>query len=395
MVSLSPHLIALMMDEPFYAYFLRYLTIAKTQQVETAVVRVQKNSLYLMYNPTFLMSLTPPEIRGLLKNKILHVALGHYTHRRRDPLAVSTVAAELAVNSEIPKKELPKYCIWPGKPAPLDSPCPDLAKLVESFQPHMSAEHYFGEIMHSPQAGTQCKEMQHTFAPDDYEELSDEDLILLDDMTKEALRKACKACNATGRWGTISSTMRGQLQTACAHKVNWKGLLARFCGYSQRSKNRTLTWNRVNVGTLHPVYGPLSQGVKKEMRANIGVYYDQSGSMSDEDVAEICVTVAPLQKHVNFRSYAFDTEVDEESGIKWTGNTRPVFTRTLCGGTDFSAPTRHAIAKGFNGLLIFTDGNAEKPCMSRIPRGFLVTPRNALAFIPDTKDFVMLLGGAS
>ena len=55
-------------------------------------------------------------------------------------------------------------------------------------------------------------------------------------------------------------------------------------------------------------------------------------------------------------------------------------TRTRCGGTDFTAPTKHAAKhKGtFDGYIILTDGYAPDPGPSRLPRAWVITPDGAV-----------------
>ena len=90
-------------------------------------------------------------------------------------------------------------------------------------------------------------------------------------------------------------------------------------------------------------------------------------------------------------SKTFDTEVDEKSERTWRGNRAPGMERTRYGGTDFSAPTKHANANSnrFDGYLILTDGEAPDPGPSRLKRGWVVTPGRRMYFDVSKRDFVI------
>jgi hypothetical protein len=93
----------------------------------------------------------------------------------------------------------------------------------------------------------------------------------------------------------------------------------------------------------------------------------------------------------------FDTEVDESSKIDWKprkGVPAAALKRIRCGGTDFTAPTKHANSgkiKGLDGYLILTDGGSPKPPPSKVKRGYVIVPGQQLAFEPDPDDFVIMM----
>ena len=98
-----------------------------------------------------------------------------------------------------------------------------------------------------------------------------------------------------------------------------------------------------------------------------------------------------LAKHTQFVTYHFDTEVDESSETEWRGGKTPSTLRTRCGGTCFTAPTKHANKNRhrFDGFLILTDGEASEPPPSRMKRGWIIIPGRDLLFTPSKRDYVM------
>jgi predicted metal-dependent peptidase len=98
-----------------------------------------------------------------------------------------------------------------------------------------------------------------------------------------------------------------------------------------------------------------------------------------------------LARRAEFTTFHFDTAVDEKSETEWRRGKTPATGRTRCGGTDFTCVTEHANknASRFDGYIIITDGEAAKPAVSRLKRGWLLVPGTNLLFDADNRDFVM------
>ena len=83
--KLDPHLIKLMWDEPFFSKILRPITKVKTSSIPTAGVLAKDGVLKMWWNPKFLASLTPLQVKGLLKHECYHLVFEHTTTRRHEP----------------------------------------------------------------------------------------------------------------------------------------------------------------------------------------------------------------------------------------------------------------------------------------------------------------------
>ena len=82
--DINPHIIALMMNEPFYAKVLRGVTKVCTKDIPTAGVLARDGDIKMWYNPGFMTSLGDLKTRGLLKHEALHLAYMHTTVRSVD-----------------------------------------------------------------------------------------------------------------------------------------------------------------------------------------------------------------------------------------------------------------------------------------------------------------------
>ena len=124
----------------------------------------------------------------------------------------------------------------------------------------------------------------------------------------------------------------------------------------------------------------------------IAVYIDESGSVSDQELAKFYAELDNLSNRTDFYVYKFDHQVDEKSSFLWKKKTRPVMRRSLVGGTSFDAVTKHDIKnkKKFDGYIVLTDGGAPKPRISKgLKRCWVLATGCQLMFKADKSDIVI------
>jgi predicted metal-dependent peptidase len=388
--DLTPHLLRMMFDEPFFARILRGVNIEFGDDIPTAGVMVKDGDVHMIVNPDFMSSLSDSHIKGLLKHECFHLAFEHCTSRRLEPHNIANIAADLAINSDIPASELPEGGLVPGQAFEgpgADSP---LGKLIELLPKHESQEWYFTKIMQDDEAKKQAEGEGNGF--DDHGgwgEMSDEEKELVKGKMKEVLKQAVKDSDRTGKWGSVGSSMRSKLRDMVSNEVDWRAILKQFCGMSKRG-TRTTTWSNINVVHLHPEYGPMATGAKRGYTSSIAVYIDQSGSVGNTELEMAFAELRNLARNTEFTTFHFDTEVDEDSETLWRKNKTPQSHRTRCGGTDFQCVTKHANKNRnrFDGYIIITDGEASKPKPSKLKRCWLLVPGTKLCFSSDKRDFV-------
>ena len=212
---------------------------------------------------------------------------------------------------------------------------------------------------------------------DDHEgwgEMSDEDKEFVKAKIKQAAGDAAKECDQKGQWGSVPAELRRAIKAALVAEVPWQKILDRFCGFSRRA-NRTTSYSR-----LHSTMGRLVPGAKRSYTSSVATYIDQSGSVSDAELALCFGELKNLAKNTEFTCFHFDTEIDEDSRTVWKRNKTPDAGRTRAGGTCFKAPTTHAAKhkREFDGYIILTDGYAPDPGPSRLPRAWVITPDGAV-----------------
>jgi predicted metal-dependent peptidase len=422
--DIDAHLVSLMWSESFFADIIRSLTKEETKAIPTAGVLQQGSDLKFWWNRDFVAACTDKEVKGLLKHEAYHLVLLHTTARRYDPHWVWNIACDLAINSMIPEDELPVGGLIPGKPlAPLS---PDeiakcspeemlrrqkLSDLIESFPKDESSEWYFGKLMDDPtvkEMEQERKENEKAFKEmvdkilnggdgDDHdgwgdggEGVSDEDRQLVEGKLRQAISEATKKADRNNSWGTVPAAMRDHIRKMVSGEIPWQSILRQFVGQTIHADRReTVT----RLSRKLPYSLP---GTTYNYRPKIGVYIDQSGSVSDEWLSMLFGELQSLASKCDFFVYHFDTEVDEDSRTHWKRGTRIDPHRTRCGGTDFEAPTQHALkgkGKDLDAYIIMTDGCAPKPSPSQKRRAWVVVPSQKLIFEKDHHDVLIQMTG--
>ncbi len=429
MFDIKPHLVAMMLEEPFYGKVLRTVTKVPTTRIRTAGVLAKDGDLKMWFNKAFLAALPGKHIRGVMKHEMLHLIFEHTTTRKFDPHIIWNYATDLAINSHL-VGELPDFGLFPGKAfKALTEEDKErmgekaaaryelVSNKVASFPPKMAAEWYFTRLMEDPEVAEAIQnptpdkgegegedgQQGGPGQPGDgeggegqgegqgngqgngpampgtlddhggWDEMSEEDREFIKAKIKQAAGDAAKECDAKGQWGSVPAELRRQIKAALVKEVPWQKILDRFCGYSRRA-HRTTSYSRI-----HSTMGRLVPGAKRSYTSSVVCYIDQSGSVSDAELALCFGELANLAKNTEFTCYHFDTEIDEDSKTVWKRKGHPAH-RTRGGGTCFRAPTKHANKRRaeFDGYIILTDGYASDPGPSRLPRAWVITPDGAV-----------------
>ncbi len=435
--DLSPHLIRLLWDEPFFSNVLRGIEKIKTDRIPTAGVSAQNGDIRFWWNPGFLAGLTAGEVKGLLKHECYHLIFEHTTTRKHEPHIIWNYATDLAINSLIAESELPAGGLIPGKAfSPLTSEQIEqmgekaaqrynmVSAKIASFPKNKHSEWYFAELMKDPEvkkaieSGDQMngKSLSEALADgtlqvdedgnlvdqngnsvtlvpgtsDEHGEwgegLSEEQRELVNGKVKQALENAVKECDAKNSWGSVGSDMRAKLREMISSEIPWQSVLRQFCGMSRRA-DRASSIRRINrkYAGIHP-------GNYRDYKANIAVYLDQSGSVSNSDLELLAGELTSLAKRVQFTLFNFDTSVDEESERQLKKGRQVSLERTRCGGTDFRCVQQHANKNSgrFDGYLVLTDGYAPDPGVgNRLKRGWVIVPTGQLQFNKTNRDFLI------
>ena len=371
-------------DEPFLSSISMHIIKQEDWTKPTAYVGVEDlsvtkaNSSYRLvmgYNPEFMAKYSSRQRQGVIMHELFHVAMKHLTERNvfdKNYMHMHNIATDLAINSLITSARLPDICLIPGQSfhdhegKPIKS---ETSELIKSLPKHQSSEFYFQKLKEFNDEQQKKNPDGDPFAGlgpmDDHDgwgnipaEVQEE----FDNHIKNILEDAVKEADRSNQWGTIPHEMRDIIRKSLAREVDWRSVIKAFLG-RVRSQDRESTVKRINKKM--PYVFP---GVKRTFVSRFACFIDQSGSVSDSDVALLFTEMQNLAKHVELDVYNFDTEIDVQSHFLWKkGKMFDDWKRTRCGGTDFNAVANFCNdpkTPHWDGIIMLTDGYA--PTMSMI-----------------------------
>ena len=407
--NLDRHLVKFLQDATFFAEMSRYIRKTPTMDIPTAAVAYdpEYDDITLYWNPEFLTPMSDAEVRGLLTHEFYHLVFEHLTHRRKTPPKMWNVATDLAINSIITDHAtsgqiaLPEGGLVPGvfPKGPKGRDYTDeekaampIAQLIASFPKNQASEWYFEKIKEKAEEEKKKnpdKSGDVIFGDldsmDDHgtwdsipEELKD----LISGKVKAIVERAVKAADAQSNgWGNIPAELREQIRASVTPTINWRNVLRQFVGSLARGE-RSTTIKRINkrFPYIHP-------GTKRGYVAKLLIAIDQSGSVDDTQLAVFFAELAALTKKVSVTILPFDCTADLRDSFEWKRGTKIETKRVRGGGTDFNAPTKvlndPKNRARWDGMLVLTDGECDKPIPSRLKRGWVISKGHKLLFSTD------------
>ena len=196
---------------------------------------------------------------------------------------------------------------------------------------------------------------------------------------KEYLKEAAEKADTKG-WGSMTSKTREEIKKFLESYVDWRKVLRIFIGLAQ-SADKSNTRRRIDKRTHAYAQGinvvSVNPGRKINKIANIAVSIDQSGSVDDDLLGAFYAELNALSNLATFTVIPFDDQVFVDKVFTWKKGDKRKRERVLCGGTNFSAPTKYVNENKFDGHIILTDMCAEKPVASKCQRMWMTSKRHA------------------
>lgn len=440
-----PYLVELAWSEPFLGSLSRRIAKIKTASIPTAGVCVKNNAIEMFWNPIFFAkSLTHEQVPGVIKHELYHVVFEHITARRQLPHVLWNAATDCAINSLIPRRELPDGLLIPGEMFTPPNPPKDwkpgiLARIIKECPKEQSSEWYMAKFLQDEEvqqamarakakakskaqkgqdpggSSGQCQDdgdgddqndpqskqrdfedaLRDELYGDGSGQFDDHDMWdQLDDgqrdMMRDAIRDMFRDCirdaeSRSNGWGSVPSSIQQHLKKLVSKEVDWRELINNFIGRS-RSTQTTSSIKRINrrFPWEHP-------GRKRTYSAKPAIAFDQSGSMSDEWVTLLFAEVSNLGSLTEYDVIPFDHTVDEKNIQTIRRGGQPNIVRTRQGGTDFDAPVRYVNEhKGkYDCVILLTDAGCSKPIRCDVPLAYIITPGCEMPFEPDPDNIVI------
>jgi predicted metal-dependent peptidase len=361
----------------FVHHILAMARKTETPDIQTIGVRVSSSGkISLGYNAEFVSSLKDTELIYVLYHEALHVMFHHCTHRRIMPdMGLWNTCCDLAINELIPNDKglctRPKEGCFVDELKKKDPRC----KTLENRQ---TAEYYYDFLSKlnegkgkggksSDGEGSEDSEDKDSLdKPEDSQDnygkpIDDHDGWGNHEIADEHVRQKVNEIDKRELWGNVSSADKEMILAAQIIKINWRSKIKVWFG-NHTWQDRMPTRKKPNrrTGYMHP-------GYKKSYRDKYLVVADTSGSICEKWLGQWVGVLNQLVEHIPLDFMQCDCEIQTQP--------RPYDRRKLSiefsgrGGTDFQPIFNLATERHYKGLMVLTDGCADKPTE---PRGMHV-----------------------
>lgn len=368
--NLNFHMFRLLREEPFFAALSRNINKRSCDSIPTAAVGFNKEdySFELLYNESFMESLSDEHRIGVIKHELYHIIYKHLTKRltfdmKKEPQKAKlwNIATDLAINTHI-ADELPEIACIPGGPK------------FEDYPPGLSSEAYYERLQSDFEGSTGPFEEggQGTSGEggpatlDDHSGWgsgSDLGSNIANEKIDDMLKKSAEEAESSPRgWGSVPHEVRDTIKRHLTATVDPETVLRYFVRASQKSDKKS-TIRRIN--RRYPFIHP---GTISSYKANIAISIDQSGSVNNNMLKTFFSFLNRLATIATFTVIPFDTSVDDRLVYVWKKGEKRKWERVKRGGTCFNAPTKWVNQRNFDGHIIITDMQAPKPVGSKCQR---------------------------
>jgi predicted metal-dependent peptidase len=332
--------------EPLYAVVFLSLNKVKTDKIPTmGVGPYNKTDLGLYYNPKFVDFMTVTEVVAVLKHEALHILLNHIVRTMEGGLnpKMANIAQDMAINCHI--ENLPNRDGFKG-----------VYPSTYGYDDYQSSDWYYAKLKQDVDSGkiqvsTDGGIDDHSLWDDFNQSGVDSDMIK--DKCKSIADKAVEADAKSKSAGNHKGNLIQQIIAAHKHVINWKRELRWFISRLVQFGTKT-TRSKPNRR-----YDLVYPGRKKQYISRILVALDTSGSVSDKELQEFVTEVNGMISHVSCDVMQFDHDIQEYPRQMTKKITN--FQVRGRGGTSFQPVVTLAEERGYDGLIIMTDGFAPFP----------------------------------
>lgn len=260
----------LAMEHPFFAV----LALSMTPQARdaswpvwpagNATMATDGKGLY--FCPDWVLSVTAPELRGVVAHEALHVANLHHTRRGSRDGRIWNIAADAVINRDL----LRSGFVLPAGGVNLTGPDPYAG---------MNAEQVYAKMVRD---GVEPGEPAPGGIMDAAPEGDDDAMQEAETKAQLLVRQAVMVCNARSSTAdaAVIARLMGQLD---APRRSWRDVLREFAA---NSSNRDYSWARPNRRQM--AFGLIAPSFRAIQPAHVVCVIDTSGSM-DDNAVRACV----------------------------------------------------------------------------------------------------------
>jgi len=359
--SLSQAVAALLLRDPFYAHVVMNLRRRVADDVDTAAVTVVGGQPWLLVNEGFWLDTLQDDNlkRGILRHEILHIVLGHLVrHQAFTDKLKFNIAADLAVNSLIPRSELPANALTAVMRFPVQVENRRFHLKVGDRVSGQTAEWYYQRLAEPSDPdvdaqvailfGAGCERWEGDPGP-------------IGSALAAAIQSAIRSMGPS-----CVSSLPPQLRNAIdaiglsgRQVLDWRRALRCFSGRSRRTRLvTTLKRPSKRFGS--------TPGVRVRSKSHVVVAVDTSGSIDQQ-----CLGRFFEQVHAIWRTGATVTILEADNEVRGVSEYRGKAIQPKGGGgTDFDPAIKwvNERANIVDALVYFTDADGARtvPCRKRM-----------------------------
>jgi predicted metal-dependent peptidase len=352
--SLSKISKQLMLEEPFYGFFLIMLNKQWSARIPTACVGKNGINYQLLINPEFWASLSDEHRKGLIKHELLHIAFNHlsfYFSFRNHELA--NIAMDMEINQFIDTKNLPEGGITLSSYPELNLDAKAGSRYYYKHLEKAKKDKDEKDTSGSPAMDDLLDSIEKGESPvdhsnwEEFENMSDIEKKLIEHQTQTLLRKIKE--QTLKKQGVVPGEIADliKLEEVLKPKFNWRAYIRRFTGVS------TKTFTRKTRRKENKKF-PESAGIKIKTRQKMLLAIDTSGSVNNSELTEFMNEIFHLHKAgADIVIIQCDTKINSIAPYKGKFELE-VKGR---GGTEFDPVLNYYMEHPeFTSLIYFTDG---------------------------------------
>ena len=369
--SLSKTSKSLMLQEPFYGFFLIMLNKVWNDAIGTAAVSKNSINYQLTISEKFWEPLSELHRMGLLKHELLHIAFNHLTtFDLFQDKKLANIAMDMEINQYIDKDWIPEGAIDIDDYGDLNLDTragsryyyDKLQKLQkkkkqngtcgsENMDKLLDAlEKGDCQVTIGMPRGEGDKDVNMPNHPwKEFENLPEAEKQLIENQVQRILQEV--KSQTKKKRGHVPGEMKGiiKIEEIVPPKFNWKNYLRRFTGISTKIFTKKI---RRKENTKFPDM----PGLKVKMKQKLMLAIDTSGSVCDDEVREFMNEMHHIYKTgVDITLVQCDTYIRDISEYKGTYDLK-LHGR---GGTDFTPVIEYFNENtSYTSLVYFTDGEA-------------------------------------
>lgn len=321
----------------FYVHLLNQCRVTFDDKLEFMAAVSYSNFKYNLHiNPILFSEIHVNKRIGVLKHEMLHIIDLHLIERRKENMKYWNLATDCAINQLINLSHLPEGCILPDNLFKGNS---------VKVKLKMTAEYYYDLILENKE------NLNENLTFDDLQDYDrDVSSDVIKEMTKEMIKKAI---DETKNCGSIPSEVQQILELKYKREINWRKELQKIIGKLKTDKKKTIMKPNRRNPNRKDLYGN-----KKDVKNEILVITDESGSVSDKDEAKALSEIISLCQMFKIDVDLIRVDTEASDIIKLNKNSVQ-YSRLKSGGTYLSSAIKK-IKKDYDIIIIATDGELQQ-----------------------------------